>query len=219
MRAVSCSLMYSLGRSPREIRSRCRRDSGSLPLEVRVLHAAPRPVRLVPITPCPDVGRDPGHRPEWRPDARILIEDVWPEIDSGRYPIKRVVGDEVTVWADIFRDGHDKIAAVVKYGFEGAGLAGDAVRVFRERPLGGALPARPGRALALHDRGLDRPFRELARRSGQEAGGRAGHRARIRRGRAAGRGSDQACRRRRQGAAACDRKGIRRRPIRKGGRR
>ena len=39
--------------------------------------------------------RDPGHRPEWRPDARILIEDVYPELDGGRYPIKRVVGDEV----------------------------------------------------------------------------------------------------------------------------
>ena len=89
------------------------------PLEARVLHLASRPVRLVPIAPCPDVRRDPGHRPEGRPDARILIEDVWPEIDAGRYPIKRVVGDEVTVWADIFRDGHDKVAAVLKYGFEG----------------------------------------------------------------------------------------------------
>src|SRR5215207_7694474 len=88
------------------------------PLEVRVLHAALRAGRRVPIEPCRDVGRDPGHRPEWRPDARILIEDVWPEIDRGRYPIKRVVGDEVAVWADMFRDGHDKIAAVLKYAFE-----------------------------------------------------------------------------------------------------
>jgi starch synthase (maltosyl-transferring) len=88
------------------------------PLDWRVLHLAPRPVRLVPIAPCPDVGRDAGHRPEWRPEARILIEDVWPEIDAGRYPIKRVVGDQITVWADIFRDGHDKIAAVLKSAFE-----------------------------------------------------------------------------------------------------
>ena len=77
-------------------------------------------------------GRDPGHRPEWRPDARILIEDVWPEIDAGRYPIKRVVGDEVAVWADIFRDGHDKIRAVLKYALRGRGLARDAVFVFRQ---------------------------------------------------------------------------------------
>jgi len=42
---------------------------------------------------------------------RIRIEHVAPEIDGGRYPIKREVGDTVTVTADIFRDGHDKIAA------------------------------------------------------------------------------------------------------------
>ncbi len=42
---------------------------------------------------------------------RIRIEQVSPEIDGGRYPIKREVGDTITVTADIFRDGHDKIAA------------------------------------------------------------------------------------------------------------
>ncbi|HKS89153.1 MAG TPA: maltotransferase domain-containing protein [Stellaceae bacterium] len=56
---------------------------------------------------------------DWRAANRILIEDVWPEIDAGRYAIKRVVGEEVVVWADLFRDGHDKIAAVVKYACEG----------------------------------------------------------------------------------------------------
>ena len=55
------------------------------------------------------------HHPAWSPCARIAIEDVWPEIDAGRFPVKRVVGDTVEVWADIFRDGHDKIAAAVKY--------------------------------------------------------------------------------------------------------
>lgn len=43
--------------------------------------------------------------------SRIRIEQVQPEIDGGRYPIKREVGDIVTISADIFRDGHDKIAA------------------------------------------------------------------------------------------------------------
>ena len=42
--------------------------------------------------------------------GRIRIESVAPEIDGGRYPIKREVGDTVTVSADIFRDGHEKIA-------------------------------------------------------------------------------------------------------------
>jgi starch synthase (maltosyl-transferring) len=88
------------------------------PLEVRVLRIGWRPVTRVPTGPCGGAVRDPRHRAEWRPDARIAVEDVWPEIDGGRYPIKRVVGEEVAVWCDLLRDGHDKIAAVVKYAFE-----------------------------------------------------------------------------------------------------
>jgi starch synthase (maltosyl-transferring) len=42
---------------------------------------------------------------------RFLIEDVFPSVDAGRFPIKRIVGEPVEVWADIFRDGHDVIAA------------------------------------------------------------------------------------------------------------
>lgn len=42
---------------------------------------------------------------------RIVIESVEPEIDGGRYPAKRVVGDRLVVSADIFRDGHDMCAA------------------------------------------------------------------------------------------------------------
>ena len=46
---------------------------------------------------------------------RIVIERVQPELDCGRYAIKREVGDSVEVTADIFRDGHDAIAAAVVY--------------------------------------------------------------------------------------------------------
>jgi starch synthase (maltosyl-transferring) len=35
------------------------------------------------------------------------IEDVYPLIDGGRFPVKRIVGERVEVWADIYRDGHD----------------------------------------------------------------------------------------------------------------
>src|SRR5207253_8732293 len=55
----------------------------------------------------------------WRPETRIAIEDVFPEIEGGRYPVKRVLGDEFEVQADIFRDGHDKLCAVVKFAPEG----------------------------------------------------------------------------------------------------
>jgi starch synthase (maltosyl-transferring) len=46
---------------------------------------------------------------------RVVIEAVTPEIDGGRFPAKRVVGETVAVEADIFADGHDALAAVVKY--------------------------------------------------------------------------------------------------------
>jgi starch synthase (maltosyl-transferring) len=49
------------------------------------------------------------------PPSSIIIERVQPEIDGGRYPIKRVMGDVLQVSADIFKDSHDKIAAVVQY--------------------------------------------------------------------------------------------------------
>ncbi len=40
---------------------------------------------------------------------RVIIERVRPAIDHGRFPIKRVVGDLVTVEADVFADGHDEL--------------------------------------------------------------------------------------------------------------
>lgn len=54
---------------------------------------------------------------------RVIIEGIDPEIDAGRFPIKRVVGDSVCVEADVFTDGHDAVAAVLQYRFAGAGEA------------------------------------------------------------------------------------------------
>lgn len=46
---------------------------------------------------------------------QIVIERVTPELDGGRYPVKRVAGDCFRVEVDIFRDGHDLISAALKY--------------------------------------------------------------------------------------------------------
>src|SRR6185312_3418111 len=46
---------------------------------------------------------------------RVVIEEIQPQIDGGRYPAKRVVGDVVTVTAAIFSDGHDHVAARLLY--------------------------------------------------------------------------------------------------------
>jgi starch synthase (maltosyl-transferring) len=45
--------------------------------------------------------------------TRVVIENVSPVVDGGAYPVKRVVGDTVTVDGDIFADGHDAVAAVL----------------------------------------------------------------------------------------------------------
>jgi starch synthase (maltosyl-transferring) len=47
--------------------------------------------------------------------SRVIIEGVEPEIDGGRFAIKRSVGEEVVVRADIYADGHDMLAAVLRY--------------------------------------------------------------------------------------------------------
>jgi starch synthase (maltosyl-transferring) len=45
----------------------------------------------------------------------VVIENVWPTVDGGRYPVKREVGAVVEVWADIFKEGHDVLVAFLKY--------------------------------------------------------------------------------------------------------
>ena len=63
---------------------------------------------------------EPAHRGEG-PPSRVVIEGVRPEIDAGQFPIKRTVGEEVVVSADIFAEGHDLLAAVVKHRAVGLG--------------------------------------------------------------------------------------------------
>ena len=58
----------------------------------------------------------------------IVIDNVQPLIDCGRSPIKRVVGEDLAVEADIFKDGHDIVAAVLKWRVVGN-------RAWRETPM------------------------------------------------------------------------------------
>ncbi len=44
-----------------------------------------------------------------------IIENVRPQIECGRYPVKRVAGEPVRVTADVFKEGHDDLAAVVRW--------------------------------------------------------------------------------------------------------
>jgi starch synthase (maltosyl-transferring) len=49
------------------------------------------------------------------PPKRIVIQLPTPTVDGGLFPAKRCVEDLVTVEADIFRDGHEKLRAVVRF--------------------------------------------------------------------------------------------------------
>jgi starch synthase (maltosyl-transferring) len=62
------------------------------------------------------------------PPARIRIQLARPAIEEGRWPVKRTVGDAVAVSADIFRDGHEVLRAVVRHRGPGA-------RRWSEEPL------------------------------------------------------------------------------------
>jgi starch synthase (maltosyl-transferring) len=53
---------------------------------------------------------------------RVVIENVDPEIDGGRFPIKRVVGEKVLVQADVYADGHDAVGAALLYRRPGESL-------------------------------------------------------------------------------------------------
>ncbi len=48
--------------------------------------------------------RVPSHR------ERVAIENVTPDVERGRFAVKRIVGDTIVVEADAFTYGHDEIA-------------------------------------------------------------------------------------------------------------
>ncbi|MEQ1861102.1 MAG: alpha-1,4-glucan--maltose-1-phosphate maltosyltransferase [Chthoniobacteraceae bacterium] len=45
----------------------------------------------------------------------VVIENVTPLIEGGRYPVKRAVGEDLTIEADVFKDGHDVVVALLKW--------------------------------------------------------------------------------------------------------
>ena len=47
--------------------------------------------------------------------SRVVVEGVTPQLDGGRFAVKRVVGDRIRVEADVFGDGHDLVRAHLLY--------------------------------------------------------------------------------------------------------
>src|SRR6059058_4730948 len=55
----------------------------------------------------------PGLNPSLR--RRVIVDNVRPQVDCGRFPIKRTVGEVITVTADVYADGHDQLGAALLY--------------------------------------------------------------------------------------------------------
>jgi starch synthase (maltosyl-transferring) len=90
--------------------------------------------------------------------SRILIQDVRPQVDSGRYAVKAIAGDRVDVSATIARDGHEVLGAAVRFRPPGATRWREAALrpVGNDRFEGGFEVDEPGRwsyrVEAWHDR-------------------------------------------------------------------
>ena len=81
------------------------------PSEKPVVAGAPKAAVAEPAAP-PKSKTEPGGVDGRK---RVIIEGVTPEIDDGRFPIKRTVGETVVVEADVFTDGHDSLSCVLQY--------------------------------------------------------------------------------------------------------
>jgi starch synthase (maltosyl-transferring) len=102
---------------------------------------------------------------------RVAIERIRPEIDGGRFPVKRTAGETVEVSADIFADGHDVIVAVLcdrRAPVEPAGAAGT---VRGRRPEAEDAPSRPD-AGTREQAGYRAAGREPTEREADEGGWR-----------------------------------------------
>ena len=72
----------------------------------------------------------PSVLPSIQPDRvdgrrRVVIEAVSPEIDAGRFPAKRALGERVRVEADVFADGHEALACVLRWRHQSSELWND----------------------------------------------------------------------------------------------
>ncbi|HEX3990337.1 MAG TPA: maltotransferase domain-containing protein, partial [Acetobacteraceae bacterium] len=87
------------------------------PGEVQVFSGAPaRPILTArPREASPKDDQATGRLAMATAAPRVAIEAIEPAVDGGRFAVKRVVGERVTVSADIFADGHGKIGAVLQW--------------------------------------------------------------------------------------------------------
>src|ERR1700712_3263846 len=72
------------------------------------------PQQAAAKSPAPDTAQ----RGEQDGRIRAIIDRVIPEVDCGRFAVKRVIGDALGVEAHVFTDGHDTLAVMLRYRHE-----------------------------------------------------------------------------------------------------
>jgi starch synthase (maltosyl-transferring) len=80
---------------------------------------------------------------------RVVIESVAPEIDGGRFPAKRALGERITVEADVFADGYDALSCMLRWRHQSSQLWNDVpmVPVVNDRWRGEFMVGELGRYL------------------------------------------------------------------------
>ena len=69
--------------------------------------------RLAPILSPPARGKQATVAAAKSP--RIVVEAISPAVDGGKFPVKRTVGESAGIEADVFADGHDKLAVAAQW--------------------------------------------------------------------------------------------------------
>ncbi|MCW2979365.1 MAG: hypothetical protein JWO14_1092, partial [Solirubrobacterales bacterium] len=64
--------------------------------------------------PTPSESTTVEEKAHFDPPPRIRILDVQPSVDGGRFDVKRTLGEPVVASAEVFRDGHDQVRAVLR---------------------------------------------------------------------------------------------------------
>jgi starch synthase (maltosyl-transferring) len=108
-------------------------------------------------------------------EGAFHIDDIYPLIDSGRFPVKRIAGERVEVWADIYRDGSDVIvcALVWRREQEWEWRRAPMTHHGEDRWVGSFVPDQPGRYVYAIEAWTD-PFAtwrhgfELKRKAGSD---------------------------------------------------
>ena len=82
-------------------------------LSLRLHLVARSPVKRRLDAPSVQTPKAPDGQVDGR--RRVAVEAVSPEVEAGRFPAKRSLGEKVAIEADVFADGHDAVACVIRY--------------------------------------------------------------------------------------------------------